>query len=108
MASPAIFSNFFEEQWTQNHPQYLSGLPRALFPTTILETAVCNISSMRLDSVFHLVMKHYVKCLIYFSNEMILNGEINNAKTSSFSSDIQTLIKHFNVQNFLCIFFVNY
>ena len=40
MASPAIFSNFFEEQWTQNHPQYLSGLSRELFPTTILETAV--------------------------------------------------------------------
>ena len=31
MASRAILSNFFEEQWTQNHPQYLSGLWRALF-----------------------------------------------------------------------------
>ena len=30
----------FEEQWTQNHPQYLSGLSRALFPTTFLEIAV--------------------------------------------------------------------
>ena len=40
MASRAIFSNFFEEQSTQNHPQYLSGLSRALFPTTFLETAV--------------------------------------------------------------------
>ena len=29
-----------EEQWTQNHPQYLSGLSRALFPTTFLEIAV--------------------------------------------------------------------
>ena len=34
MASPAILSNFFEEQWTQNHPQYLSGLSRALFCDT--------------------------------------------------------------------------
>ena len=35
MTSPAILSNFFEKQWTQNHPQYLSGLSRALYPTTI-------------------------------------------------------------------------
>ena len=40
MASPAILSNFFEKQWTKNHPQYLSGLSRALYPTTILEIAV--------------------------------------------------------------------
>ena len=42
VASRAIFSNFFEEQSTQNHPQYLSGLSRALFPTTFLEIAVCE------------------------------------------------------------------
>ena len=35
-----ILSNFFEEQRTQNHPQCLSGLSRALFPTTFLEIAV--------------------------------------------------------------------
>ena len=40
VASPAILSNFFGEQGRQNHPQYLSGLSRALFPTTFLETAV--------------------------------------------------------------------
>ena len=40
MVSRAILSNFFEEQWTQNHPQYLSGLSRALLPTTFLEIAV--------------------------------------------------------------------
>ena len=40
MASPAILSNFFEKQCTQNHPQYLSGLSRALYPTTFLEIAV--------------------------------------------------------------------
>ena len=39
--SRAILSNFFEEQCrAQNHPQYLSGLSRALFPTTFLEIAV--------------------------------------------------------------------
>ena len=40
MASRANLSNFFKEQWTQNHPQYLSGLLRAPFPTTFLEIAV--------------------------------------------------------------------
>ena len=38
-----ILSNFFEEQRTQNHPQCLLGLSRALFPTTFLEIAVYNI-----------------------------------------------------------------
>ena len=40
-ASRAILLNFFEEQITQNHPQSLSGLSRALFPTTFFEIAVC-------------------------------------------------------------------
>ena len=40
VASCAILSNFFEEQGRQNHPKYLSGLSRTLFPTTFLETAV--------------------------------------------------------------------
>ena len=40
VASRAILSNFFGEQGRQNHPQYLSGLSRVLFPTTSLETAV--------------------------------------------------------------------
>ena len=38
--SRAILSNFVEEQWTQNYPQYLSALSRELYPTTFLETAV--------------------------------------------------------------------
>ena len=42
MASRAILSNFFEEQWTQNRTQYLSGLSRAFLPTTFLEIAVYN------------------------------------------------------------------
>ena len=40
MASCAILWNFFEKQWTKNHPQFLSGFSRALYPTTFLETAV--------------------------------------------------------------------
>ena len=43
MASRAILSNFFEKQWIQNHAQYLSGLWRAVFPTTSLEIAVFTI-----------------------------------------------------------------
>ena len=35
---------------------------------------------------------------------MILEGEIKDAKMSSFSSDFKTLIKH----QFPCIFFMNY
>ena len=34
-----ILSNFFEERRTQNHPQCLLGLSRALFPTTFLKIA---------------------------------------------------------------------
>ena len=41
MASRDILSNFFEGKWTQNYPQYLTGLSRALFPTTFLEIPVC-------------------------------------------------------------------
>ena len=37
MATDAILSYFFEEQWTKNHPQYPSRLSRALFPTTFLD-----------------------------------------------------------------------
>ena len=48
VASCAILSNFFEEQWThQNYPQYFLRLSRALFPKTFLEIAV---SKSTLDS----------------------------------------------------------
>lgn len=40
MAFRAILSIFFKEKWTQNYRQYLSGLSRALLPTTFLEIAV--------------------------------------------------------------------
>ena len=44
-ASSAILSNFSEKQRTQNHLQYLSGLARALYPTTFLEIAVSRHNS---------------------------------------------------------------
>ena len=49
--SRAIFSNFFGEQGRQTHPQYLSGLSRALFPTTFLETAVYNAKNCEISIV---------------------------------------------------------
>ena len=36
MAFSVILLNFFEEQSTQDHPQYLSGCLRVLFPTIFL------------------------------------------------------------------------
>ena len=59
MTSPAILSNFFEKQWTQNHPQYLSGLSRALYPATFLEIAVY----MRRLSV------RQISCQVYFLHD---------------------------------------
>ena len=41
--SVPILSNFFEKKRTQNHPQCLSGLSRALFQTTFLEIAVYEV-----------------------------------------------------------------
>ena len=56
--------------------------------------------------VFYLVMKHCVEYLILLLKKMILEGEIKDAKLSSFSSDFQT--HSLNILNFLCIFFMNY
>ena len=49
MASHAILSYFFEEHWTKNHLQYLSGLSCALFLTTFLEKAVYGHSFYELS-----------------------------------------------------------
>ena len=54
MASRSILLNFFEEQWTQNHQQYLSGLARALFSTTFLEIAVYSRLIPRVSLTGHL------------------------------------------------------
>ena len=48
------------------------------------KSELCKASKFQ---VFHLVMKHSVECLIYFLNKMILEGEIEDAKMSSFSSE---------------------
>ena len=51
MASRAIFSNFFEEQWTQNHPQYISGLSRALFRQPFSKQLCSNFKHL-LDGIY--------------------------------------------------------
>ena len=78
----------------------------------------CNISSMRCSvsspdetprrklnfKVFHLVMKHCVECLILLLKQNDLEGEIKDAKMSSF----HLISKHSLNINFLCVFLVNY
>ena len=54
----AILSNFFEEGTTQNYPQYLSGLSRALFPTTFLEIAVYLAEAKN-----EAIVRYFEKCL---------------------------------------------
>ena len=50
--------------------------------------------------VFYLVMKHCVECLILLlEKKKILEGEIKDAKLSSFSSDFQ--MHSLNILNFL-------
>ena len=44
--------------------------------------------------VFHLVMKHFVQCLLLLLKQKNLEGEIKDARMSGFSSDHQTLVKH--------------
>ena len=44
--------------------------------------------------MFHLVMKHFVECLLLLLKQKHLEGEIKDARMSSLSSDHQTLVKH--------------
>ena len=68
MASLAILSNFFEKQWTQNHPQYLSGLSGVLFPTTFLEIAVYKPVIMRLNITHCTLWDCPYICIVIFYN----------------------------------------
>ena len=67
-----------EEQWAQNHPQYLSGLLRVLFLTTFLEIAVHVVKLLKQsgrqfwDSLFALKWRCLFICwtqvLLYLFN----------------------------------------
>ena len=83
MASRAILSNFFEEQLTQNHLQLkLSGLSRALFPTTFLEIRALNSVADRrqikelywtkYDIALSSVVTREVDSLVHFSRGSLL------------------------------------
>ena len=91
MASRAILSNFFEEQRTQNYPQYLSGLSRALFPTTFLEIAVYSKQQMlpvELSSCYvfrqQFVVKR-VKCSAQCSAIFVLTPRTTQTRSQVFS-----------------------
>ena len=56
-----FFQIFLEKQWSQNHPQYLSELSRALFPTTFLEIAEYTLSDLGDLSIW------LARCLKLFS-----------------------------------------
>ena len=76
MSSSAILSNFFEEERTQNYPQYLSGLSRALFPTTFLEIAVyaqCSSMSNRSFLSFTLSIICKLQVIMNRTMEMLIN-----------------------------------
>ena len=69
MDSRAILSNLFEKQSTKNHPQYLSGLSRALFPTTFLEgtplSETPRIGHYRLPSQSRKPKSSWIDWIIY-------------------------------------------
>ena len=56
-----ILSHFSEKQWTQNHPQCLSGLSHTLFPTTFLEIAVYGENLARL--LTRVTVVHWLPCI---------------------------------------------
>ena len=62
-ASRAILSNFFEKQWTQNHPQYLSTLgivDWAKGVTLLPETGLLHITGALYISVRTKIHKMYI------------------------------------------------
>ena len=62
MASRAIFSNFFEEQWTQNHPQYLSGLSVHFFRQPFLKQLYMKSNYDRSKTISRKTTKNYHPC----------------------------------------------
>ena len=87
MVPPAVLSNFFEKQWTQNHPQYLSGLSCALYPTTFLEIAVYK----RCKSVLQL------DCFTsHLSSIFLSSAKIPPPLRKSFSKRTVWISKHFS------------
>ena len=87
MASRSILSNFFEEQWTQNHQQYLSGLARALFSTTFLEIAVYSRLIPRVSLTGHLgkmeTWSWFLLFFIPFIRNSLYQTDIIFTRTSS-------------------------
>ena len=96
MASLAIVWNFFEKQWTKNHPQYLSGLSRALFPTTFLEIAVYRpLFPILLEKATTSNSCHYTNSV---KNNTVVNASksINLGRYFEWMPKLQTLVKKHN------------
>ena len=72
IAAHANLSKFFEKQWSPNHPQYLSGLSRALFRTTFLKIAVLIHSYICYILLIYLRLYIYTSFLYY--RHMILSS----------------------------------
>ena len=83
VASRAILSNFFGEQGRQNHPQYLSGLSCALFPTTFLETALYSSIEVLLMNFISL-KRINLQELIFDQSALTLAAHEVNQKFSHF------------------------
>ena len=84
MASCTILSNFCEEQRTQSHPQYLSGL--SLFPTTFLEVAVylALFTDPEGDSCFSIYQIRWIKM------EKVTFCKLKTSLSSNFVYYLQT------------------
>ena len=89
MACRAILSKLFEEQWTLNHPQYLSGLSHALFPETFLEIAVYDFEfNLNFASVFFKAYEYSGVCNLSFLKNIQVR---KNSKTVNKESRMITL-----------------
>ena len=89
LASRTIYSNCFEKQCSQNHPQYLSGLSRAFFPTTFLETSCIRHFHISHNAPYlipppphtQILHKH---CLQFLLGRLYYPGEMKNKGFAKF------------------------
>ena len=87
MASRIILSDFFEEQWIQNHPHYLSGLSRAHSVKNLSRVQkrkkksqknVCLKDFWRWETIQVFTRKHHKEMNAYISEYTIRKIEDNN------------------------------
>ena len=84
---------------TSQEGQFLNWIDKYPFSISVLFYASCNVSNMRRsvsspDETPRREWNTVSNVWYFFSNKIIFEREIKDAKMSSFPSDIQTLIKH--------------